>query len=606
MMNLTTPPFEKHIVRGPMDLYVQRRTTPSSGGRGLDTTLVHSVHGESKENGVSRSGWVAINAKARGEGEGGYYEDGDGDEDEDEDEGGYDMDIDFDNPSANEDEYPSEDFEEEIRYYTHQNDSLAHPTTNAPPEEKEEEGEEEELDGHPHHILKIYGSHDHIILTASKTSPLLTPHERTLLTQIKSRKDEATLGFPSGSHSYHAYLGPSILRNATLERLGLFLNGPELEKIKIGVAGYPNRKDWKRIKARTLWRTLYVRAIREREIDTILRDVEKQEKEREEVRLDGERSIGVKSSLFAAYNVQSVEGEEEISWDDLLKAELEMKTDGMSPGERREWLSGVYGARWTWAITEITTEQRLESLSDENNLKVHFTQGKFAEGVVQLGLESRADAMGLLGNGNFTWKNTRASGFRRYPPAKKPTIMQEAFLRAILLLLLFIYRIGTEPFRHLQPGKSVAMQKSDSDLKSAVRKVKDNPGPENREYLRVCKSTRKRLVKLKDMVSFREYLQEITTNSKGLFAMARWEKDFGVMRAPIRMEDLVQDRLVDSGELSREHLEREDNDSDDGYCQIDICTELEAKIDCLHAQFFSSPDPAIHQTSMDETKRQFV
>ncbi|KAE9987197.1 hypothetical protein EG327_003971 [Venturia inaequalis] len=407
MMNLTTPPFEKHIVRGPMDLYVQRRTTPSSGGRGLDTTLVHSVHGESKENGVSRSGWVAINAKARGEGEGGYYEDGDGDEDEDEDEGGYDMDIDFDNPSANEDEYPSEDFEEEIRYYTHQNDSLAHPTTNAPPEEKEEEGEEEELDGHPHHILKIYGSHDHIILTASKTSPLLTPHERTLLTQIKSRKDEATLGFPSGSHSYHAYLGPSILRNATLERLGLFLNGPELEKIKIGVAGYPNRKDWKRIKARTLWRTLYVRAIREREIDTILRDVEKQEKEREEVRVDGERSIGVKSSLFAAYNVQSVEGEEEISWDDLLKAELEMKTDGMSPGERREWLSGVYGARWTWAITEITTEQRLESLSDENNLKVHFTQGKFAEGVVQLGLESRADAMGLLGNGNFTWKNTR-------------------------------------------------------------------------------------------------------------------------------------------------------------------------------------------------------
>ncbi|KAE9987198.1 hypothetical protein Vi05172_g6867 [Venturia inaequalis] len=165
---------------------------------------------------------------------------------------------------------------------------------------------------------------------------------------------------------------------------------------------------------------------------------------------------------------------------------------------------------------------------------------------------------------------------------------------------------NTEPFRHLQPGKSVAMQKSDSDLKSAVRKVKDNPGPENREYLRVCKSTRKRLVKLKDMVSFREYLQEITTNSKGLFAMARWEKDFGVMRAPIRMEDLVQDRLVDSGELSREHLEREDNDSDDGYCQIDICTELEAKIDCLHAQFFSSPDPAIHQTSMDETKRQFV
>lgn len=165
---------------------------------------------------------------------------------------------------------------------------------------------------------------------------------------------------------------------------------------------------------------------------------------------------------------------------------------------------------------------------------------------------------------------------------------------------------NTEPFCHLQPGKSVAMQKSDSDLKSAVRKVKDNPGPENREYLRVCKSTRKRLVKLEDMVSFREHLQEITTNSKGLFAMARWEKDFGVIRAPIRMEDLVQDRLVDSGQLPRQHLEHEDNDSDDGYCQIDICTEPETKIDCLHAQFFPSPDTAIHQTSMDETKRQFV
>lgn len=347
-MDITTPPPEKpKAVTGPMDLFVRRYSTPPSDCYGLATPPLQPVHENPNTNTLSKSGWVAVNQKPAKEGQDGYYEDDDG----------YDMDIDEDNPSADEDEYPNEEFEEDLQYNAHHGHDIS---SNEPAQEdREEEEQPTELEGKPHQILKIYGSHDHIILTASKILPLLTPKERDLMTQIKSRKDEATLGFPSGSHSYHPFLGPSILRNASLERLGQFLNGPELEKIKIDLAKYPDRKDLRCVKAKTLWGMLYVRAIREKETEVILKEVEKQEKEREEVRVNGEKSIGMKSSLFAGYNVQIVE-EEEMSWDDMLKVELERKTEGLSPGERREWLRIVYGARSMWYAMKFGLHVELE------------------------------------------------------------------------------------------------------------------------------------------------------------------------------------------------------------------------------------------------------
>ncbi|TID17951.1 hypothetical protein E6O75_ATG10596 [Venturia nashicola] len=339
-MAMTSPPSEKPTsVRGPMDLYIERHATPSSSRYGLATPPLHPVHGTSKQSACSRTDWAAINANQRTEAQDVYYEKEDG----------YDMDIDSNNPSTDEDDFPNEDFEEEIQYYTHQTLSPHSPTTKPPEDDNNDQEQPSELDGHPHQILKIYGSHSHIILTASKISPLLTPSERSLLPKIKSRKDEATLGFPSGSHSYHHHLGPSVLRNASFDRLAHFLNSPELEKIKIDIDKYPDKNEWRRIKARTLWRTLYARAIRAREMEGILRQVGKQDGEREEVRRNREKIVGTRSFLFAGgYKVQSVEEGEEISWDEMLRVELEGKTKGMGPGERRGWLSRVYGARWTW------------------------------------------------------------------------------------------------------------------------------------------------------------------------------------------------------------------------------------------------------------------
>ncbi|QDS77535.1 hypothetical protein FKW77_000938 [Venturia effusa] len=347
-MDITTPPSEKATNgKGRMDLYVQRQPTPPSDHRGPATPSIQPEYARPKTNHVSKSGWVAINAKPQADGQDEDYED----------DNDYDMDIDKDNPSIDRDEYPDEDFEDDLEYYTRQSheyqDEIAEEKQEEEQEEEEEEDEPSELDGPPHQILKIYGSHSHIILTATtKTSPLLTPHEQDLMTQIKSRKDEATLGFPSGSHTYHPYLGPSILRNASLERLGQFLNGPELEKIKIDPVRWPDRDGWRREKARLLWRMLYVRAIRDRETEGILREVEKQDKEREEVRVNGETVIGPRSSLFVGYDMQVVE-EEEVSWDEMLKNELERKTEGLSPVERKEWMRSVYGARWTWYVVKF-------------------------------------------------------------------------------------------------------------------------------------------------------------------------------------------------------------------------------------------------------------
>lgn len=351
-MSTSTPPPEKPAAAtGPMDLYIKRHSTPSSDRYGLAAPPLQPVHEKPKTNAFSKSGWVAVNATPQIETQDGDYED---------DGGGYDMDIDEDNPSADEDEYQSEDFEEEIQYYAHQNHRHSLDREVEETAEDEESSQPTEVSGIPHQILKIYGSHDHIILTATKTSPLLTPHEHSLMSQIKSRKDEATLGFPSGSHSYHPYLGPSILRNASPERLGQFLNGPELEKIKIDTSKYPDKNDWRRLKAKALWRTLYVRTIRDREIDGILREVGRQEKEREEVRWNGaEKIIGLRSSLYAAYEVQMFV-EEDMSWDEILKGELEMKTAGMSKVERREWLRGVYGARWTWYAMKFGLDVGME------------------------------------------------------------------------------------------------------------------------------------------------------------------------------------------------------------------------------------------------------
>lgn len=347
-MDITTPPPERpKVVIGPIGSSVKRYSAPPSVCHGLVTPPLHPVHENPKTSAFSKSSWVAVNARPNTESRDGYYDDDDG----------YDMDIDEDNLSADEDEYPNEDFEEDLQYYAHHGYEIS---SKEPAQEEEEETEQPtELDGKPHHILKIYGSHDHIILTASKTSPLLTPEERDLMTQIKSRKDEATLGFPSGSHSYHPYLGPSILRNASQERLGQFLNGPDLEKIKIDLMKYPNRKGLRRIKARTLWEMLYVRAIREKETEFILKETEKQEKEREEGKVNGEKIVGTKGSLFAAYNVHIVE-EEEMSWDEMLKLELERKTEGLTPGERRDWLRNVYGARWTWCAMKFGLHAELE------------------------------------------------------------------------------------------------------------------------------------------------------------------------------------------------------------------------------------------------------
>jgi hypothetical protein len=244
------------------------------------------------------------------------------------------------------DDFPDKEylFEDKLEYYAYYGEKVEH-----------DPNEPEQTSEYKHHLSQSDYSETRtqIIAAATNIGSLLTPKERELLAMIKSRKDEAALGFPSPSHGYNPYLGPSCLRNATFERLGQFMNSSELGKIQVdhsdlNTSEKRGREEWRRRKARALTKTLYARAIREKETEAILKECEKQEKERGEMRQEKKWKIGVKSSLYAQYEIQPPEEEETVEVGALLKLELERKTEKLSPGERREWLRMVYGARWSW------------------------------------------------------------------------------------------------------------------------------------------------------------------------------------------------------------------------------------------------------------------
>jgi hypothetical protein len=311
-----------------MDRHKERYPTPFSNCYVLssspDQPLQHHEHSNSSVASHfehKANGWLAVNADVETIGRAKLDEDGD-----------YDMDFDkfLDEDETFDDELDIAASGERDDEYDLQKDA------------------EQILDNSPHRDHLNGVSHARIITTATKTCPsLLTPNERLLLAKIKSKKDEAALGFPSPTHGYNTYLGPSCLRNATFDRLASFMNSTELAKIVVENTR-SGSEEWRLRKARALMGTLYARAIREKETEAILRECEKQEKEREEMRRDKEVRFGVKSTLYASYEIQVEEEEEVVSLDDLMKVGLEKKTEGMSPVERRGYLRKVYGARWTW------------------------------------------------------------------------------------------------------------------------------------------------------------------------------------------------------------------------------------------------------------------
>jgi len=128
---------------------------------------------------MKSSGWLVVNANT---------ETHDQVEEQEQEDGGCIMEI---------DNFPYEEFsfDEELEYYAHYGD------------ESEEQGPNDSEQ--PSKDDQDYNEqHTHILTTATKTAPLLHPTERHLLALIKFRKDEATLGYSSPSHSHKPYLGP--------------------------------------------------------------------------------------------------------------------------------------------------------------------------------------------------------------------------------------------------------------------------------------------------------------------------------------------------------------------------------------------------------------
>jgi hypothetical protein len=244
-------------------------------------------------------------------------------------------------------------------YQAYNNDTESHLQNHHQSYADEEEPEQHSHNADHHRSNGI--SHYHIIFAAASTyRPLITNQEKLLLSRLKTRKDEVRLGFPSPPRGFNPYLGPACLRNGTLDRLAQFLNSGDIWKGDVADeepwVGSP--EDKRQIRVRALMKTLYARAIRDKETEAILE--EQCETGSNVVRKYSKSLSGAKVMLNSQTEIQPSTEENVVPVEILKRMELEKKTEGMGPGERRVWLRKVYGARWTWFAARYELDVALE------------------------------------------------------------------------------------------------------------------------------------------------------------------------------------------------------------------------------------------------------